>query len=367
MDSLNFSIIDIISILALFTSLLFAFQIYFLKKKNSSNAFFAIYLCNIAVIVVFFLVLNLKQLNWAYVILPFLMLSSLSLGPILWGYVRLVTGERISNLKGHFYLPVLYAVVVLIVLLFTQTSFDNTIITYIVKGLTIIVLGGLTIVFLAQNILYITKIYKLYKSHLVSIGNSYSYTESVNLKWFRLLVFGYIGFIIGLVIANLIDDYWSDIMFYLVLLCYVVFAGYNALNQEPVFKIGKVKESGEKGGPSRLTEFFFDDLEQRLLSVMKEKELYLDNSLTIFTLAKYLQTNSKYLSKLINQSFDKNFAFFVNEYRVKYAKKMLSDPTNDKLTIEYIGEQSGFKSKSAFNAAFKKITGITPSIFKMKN
>lgn len=318
-------------------------------------------------ILLFFLMLNLKLIKWAYVILPFLLLASLSLGPILWLYVRIVIGKKVTNVTQHFYLPGLYSAVVLFLLLLTQFSLADTVVIYVVKGLTVIVLAGLTVVFLTQNLYYIIKIYKLYESHLVRIGNHYSYTEKVNLKWFRLLVFGYIGFIFGLVIANILEDSWSDLVFYLIVLIYVVFSGYNALHQEPVFEIANKFDEHNKGVPTELNNVLFDDLEERLLAIMKEEQLFLDNSLTIFTLAKKLETNSKYLSKLINQSLDKNFALFVNEYRIEFAKKMLLNPSNKNLTIEYIGEKSGFKSKSAFNAAFKKITGLTPSILKKNN
>ncbi|PHS07150.1 MAG: hypothetical protein COA88_09130 [Kordia sp.] len=367
MDSLNFSLINIISFLALFAALLFAFQVYFFKNKNKANIFFATYLINIAVIIVFFLVLNLKQMKWAYIILPFLMLACLSLGPILWIYVRLVVGEKGENLFKHFYLPIFFSGVVLILLILTQCSLGKTGDFYIMKGLYVIVMIGLTIVFLTQNIFYIYKTFKLYKIHRDSIGDSYSYTEKINLSWFRLLIYGYIIFIIGLIITNLIDDSWSYIVFYLILLSYVVFSGYNALNQEPVFKQERIAVKDEKTSSLKLTDVFLIELEKRLLLIMKEEQLFLDSTLTIFSLAKEMNTNTKYLSFLINKSLQKNFVLFVNEYRVTLAKKMLLDPNNDKLTIEYIGSNAGFKSKSAFNAAFKKNTGTTPSVFKANN
>ena len=61
-----------------------------------------------------------------------------------------------------------------------------------------------------------------------------------------------------------------------------------------------------------------------------------------------------------------NFVSFVNSYRIAEAKKLLLDPNKYNLTIEAIGNESGFKSKSAFNGAFKKITGMTPSAFVKK-
>ncbi|RTZ81689.1 MAG: AraC family transcriptional regulator, partial [SAR324 cluster bacterium] len=71
--------------------------------------------------------------------------------------------------------------------------------------------------------------------------------------------------------------------------------------------------------------------------------------------------NRTYISQTINEKFNKNYSSFINEYRIKEAQKLLLKDTN--LTYEGIGFEVGFKSKSAFNSAFKTYTGVTPSIF----
>ncbi|MBU0488050.1 MAG: helix-turn-helix domain-containing protein, partial [Bacteroidetes bacterium] len=57
----------------------------------------------------------------------------------------------------------------------------------------------------------------------------------------------------------------------------------------------------------------------------------------------------------------KNFKNLINEYRIKESRKLLITKPN--LTIEAIAHDVGFRSKSAFNAAFKLYTGVTPSFF----
>ena len=76
-----------------------------------------------------------------------------------------------------------------------------------------------------------------------------------------------------------------------------------------------------------------------------------------------MNTNKSYLSQVINEYFRKNFSTFVNEYRVKEASRLLLEKESENYTIEAIANSVGFKSKSAFNSAFKKFTGITPSYF----
>ena len=57
---------------------------------------------------------------------------------------------------------------------------------------------------------------------------------------------------------------------------------------------------------------------------------------------------------------------YINHFRINSAKELLKNAEYEHYTIEAIGGMSGFKSKSAFNSAFKKITGYTPSEYKSK-
>ena len=64
------------------------------------------------------------------------------------------------------------------------------------------------------------------------------------------------------------------------------------------------------------------------------------------------------LSQYLNEKINKSFSTFINELRIEKAKEFLTAKTN--YTIEGIGYESGFKSKSTFFTAFKKHTGQTP-------
>ena len=233
----------------------------------------------------------------------------------------------------------------------------------IVLALQVIVIVGLSIVFLGQNIFYIIKCFKLYKRHQLVISNSYSYTEKVNLNWLRILIFGYIFFISGLVLAHIVDDSISYYLFYTTILIYVTFSGYHALTQKPIEIFEGIIEDISDAKKIDVKTDFFKQLKDDLVFLMEEKSIFLDPALNIQQLSNRLETNNKYLSTLINQEFEMNFVSFVNSYRIEEAKKMLLDPDKENLTIEAIGNESGFKSKSAFNVAFKKVTGLTPSAF----
>ena len=103
---------------------------------------------------------------------------------------------------------------------------------------------------------------------------------------------------------------------------------------------------------------------EKISEFMISKKPYLQSDLTINDLADKLALHSKYLSQIINEHFGKNYFEFINGYRVEEAKKMLLNSLDNRLTILEILYECGFNSKSSFNAAFKKETGITPTEFR---
>jgi len=100
----------------------------------------------------------------------------------------------------------------------------------------------------------------------------------------------------------------------------------------------------------------------KLNRVMTEKELFKEPDLKINDLAREINISGHQLSQLLNNNMEKNFTLFINEYRINEACKLLS--TNTNLSIDGIGVEVGFNSKSTFFAAFKKIKGMTPGIYQ---
>jgi AraC-like DNA-binding protein len=108
----------------------------------------------------------------------------------------------------------------------------------------------------------------------------------------------------------------------------------------------------------------FDELANTLNDYMIEAKPFLNQDLTIDKLAKSLNTNRQYVSKTINTYFSKNFSSYINEFKVKEARKLLLDKDFDKYTMEAIALKCGFSNRTSFISAFKKYTGVTPSYFK---
>ena len=99
---------------------------------------------------------------------------------------------------------------------------------------------------------------------------------------------------------------------------------------------------------------------------MRSEKPYLDPALTLAMLAEKLSMPGKHLSQIINEHFGQNFNDFINSYRIRAAIARLSDAKTREDKLLKIAFESGFNSKSVFNAAFKKNTGFRPSEFRQR-
>lgn len=105
-------------------------------------------------------------------------------------------------------------------------------------------------------------------------------------------------------------------------------------------------------------------LSQKLEKLMLEKSLFKNPNLSLNDTAKELGISTHQLSQFLNNNIGKNFTTFVNEFRINEACEIML--SNEKLTLESIGYDVGFNSKSTFFAAFKKHTGTTPLNYQIQ-
>ena len=111
-----------------------------------------------------------------------------------------------------------------------------------------------------------------------------------------------------------------------------------------------------------------DQIFNEILRLLEQEKLFTDEDFDVNKLADVLNTNRTYISKIINAKTNDSFVKFVNSYRIKEAKRLLIDESNNNLTLNAIGRMSGFKSSATFYRVFKQETGVTPSFFvKNKN
>lgn len=102
----------------------------------------------------------------------------------------------------------------------------------------------------------------------------------------------------------------------------------------------------------------------RLLEFMEENRPYLEPELNLRQLSEAVGIPSHLLSMLLSIYLDRNFYTFINEYRVREAKRRLSADPNKEHNILTIAYDSGFNSKSTFNTVFRRFEGVTPSEYR---
>jgi AraC-like DNA-binding protein len=124
-----------------------------------------------------------------------------------------------------------------------------------------------------------------------------------------------------------------------------------------------VKQSEKQYRKSALDTQMIDQYETTLIAFMQKTKIYLDTEISLEVLASKVKIPKHHLTQLLNERFKKNFYAFINEYRITEAIKRLKDANSDE-NILSLAFDCGFNSKSSFNNYFKKLTGLTPSLYR---
>jgi AraC-like DNA-binding protein len=115
-----------------------------------------------------------------------------------------------------------------------------------------------------------------------------------------------------------------------------------------------------------LSEEKLNTLKAVLLEKMQAEKPYLDPELNLPSLARQMDLSVHEMSELINLGFGENFAQFVNRHRLEESKRLLLSEKHAHLSMVGIAFEAGFNSKTAFNTAFKKMVGVSPTEYREK-
>lgn len=108
-----------------------------------------------------------------------------------------------------------------------------------------------------------------------------------------------------------------------------------------------------------------NELLQRIVKVMDDIKTIANPDFSLNVLADLVESNTRYVSWVINDTYGKNFKTLLNEYRIREACKRLSDPQfSSSVTIQAIYEELGYTNAVSFIRAFKKVNGMTPSEYQ---
>lgn len=107
-----------------------------------------------------------------------------------------------------------------------------------------------------------------------------------------------------------------------------------------------------------------DELMQRVVQLMEQEKPYLSSELKVSDLAESIDVNSRTLSDCIRNSTGSTFANFINAYRIDYAKQLMRQQPDMKISEVFLS--SGFANETTFFRIFKAVTGMTPNEWKAK-
>jgi AraC-like DNA-binding protein len=216
---------------------------------------------------------------------------------------------------------------------------------------------------------------KLLNQHRTEVENTFSLLEHKVIEWMRIFLIYSLSSSVLIHILYYIspENYYFKIIFSIFDLIAIYWVAVNGLLQRNVLSILAKKESGipsqydlviENDKGKIVNDKDLKTLMEHIDTYMKTSEAFLLHELTIIDVGKKLNIHPKKISTCINTIFNQNFNNYINQLRIKKAENILTDQSSSYFSIEGIGKEVGFHSKSAYYSAFRKFTGTTPAKYK---
>ncbi len=105
----------------------------------------------------------------------------------------------------------------------------------------------------------------------------------------------------------------------------------------------------------------FQELANNILQYILEERPYLQTGFSVTDVSIRFEVPRHHIDYCFSRVLHEKFTDMRKRLRVEYAKSLLEG--NHNLSMEGIGKESGFASKSSFFSSFREITGMTPAEF----
>ena len=377
---------DLIVYTPMYVTFFWAVVLLITKRENNRAKFFLGGFMFIAFLLYLSHAIFFEKIVSVYsVIDPLYIFSSLSVYPLYYWYIKLLTVE--TEFKWYNLRLLIPAVVFsLSSLILYQIMSENERIEYVlgflVKSKTDIIYTsamqlqklvyiGSRLVFTVQIIYFVILGHRLVKNYNKQIANYYSNLESRSILWVNYILYSLVITSAASIIFNLIGrSYFMDSKILLlipsiifsVLLFFIGLQGYmqnHTVTDMEFADLDDKTDASQNYNISRLNE--------KLIDLFVNEEIYKYPDLKITYVTEKLNTNRTYVSKHINTEFSCTFNEFVNRYRIEEAKRLLSDKSMKNFSLNHISEKSGFGSMGSFMRVFKEMEGITPGQFRERN
>jgi len=317
--------------------------LFYVKPKHISTKFLGMFLLMLSIRIgksVFFHFNH--ELSFHYLQLG--LTACFFIGPFLWFYIKSVI-EPESNIKNawKYHMAILLPIALIVGFLYPFKTNIELWRPYIIKSI------------------YITWfIYILASTYIIAPRMKALFRNKEKITqldvWLFSLLIGNLILLSSYYFTSFINYISGALAFSFLLYLLIVFLLFGK-NRNNILFHKKNKYEDKKMDDSQAS-----DLIEQLDIIMAQEELYKNPNLKSADVAKKLHISTHQFSQLLNDNLGKSFPNFINEYRIQEAKKIVL--TNEQLTLEAIGYECGFNSKSTFYTVFKKIVGTTPSKFK---
>lgn len=223
----------------------------------------------------------------------------------------------------------------------------------------------------AQCLVYVLLATRLFFRHRRRVRDFYSVLEERRLAWLGSLLF----YFLGIWLAGFANVSWYNLrgsplipgfVFDLLLLSFATMIVFFGLHQPELFSGSEAPaEEPRKDARPRLAASDRDRLLARVSRAMQTERPYLNPDVTLADLSVCSGVPARDLTYLLRESLDTCFYEYINRHRIDEAKRLLGEEVAG--SIVEVMQRAGFNSKSVFNTAFKKHTGMTPTEFRKRS
>ena len=307
--------------------------------------------------------------------------STLAVYPLYYWYIRLLTTDTTYRLKNlqllapAFILSAASFIIHLFMNSHEKSGYLQSILmqqktelpdTFLVQ-LQNLVYTLVRIIFVGQVIIYLISGRRLLEKYNNQLSNFYSNLEKKSIFWVNIFLYSILVTALMSITFNIIGRSLFlesklllsiPSLIFSILLFLIGYLGFIQNHTISDF------ESDNRIIVVPIKKYTNAQLANKLIQYFQEDQPYKDPELVITEVAHYLGTNRTYLSELINTDFACSFVEFVNKYRLKEAKRLMSVVLPDPLTLKEIAEHSGFGSQGTFIRIFRNHEGITPGKYR---
>ena len=358
--------ISVINILSIFNLFALAFLIGLRKQNIFANRVLAFSLiCSASDFVVNFLSYNSLLDDFLYVV--FFNFSFLW-GPLVALYVVLMLDNKWRFKLKHLVhlVPQLLSWAYWIYVLSKGEKYINILLTNRTNGIYSWQSQSFQFVIIFQALIYLS-----YSAYIISkkqADKTQNNVSAIRFQWLKQFIYILSGLIFLLLVFSFFIppvtiDYIIAPILYGISNIFLVYKGLNSSGIFTNLTVEELKVLKERYTGSTLKAEQVVDYKSTLLKYLQHEEPYTNPELTLNELSAMTGIQTHHLSQIINQELGKNFFDLINSYRIEKSKVLMMDSKTANLTLEAIGEESGFGSASSFYRAFKKHTGITPNAF----